>query len=365
MDSLQKKMRDSILKAIEVEESIEKLNNYVFIGNEQSCLYTKDIIYPEKISCYLIWNQKNKQFRTITGELVDISFVKDKIRNNYCVICHMFSRYITSILSDVYKQKDDYGNSNFIDVTHKNWRSVNMLSAQILKQNIENIEYVYQHLEDDDSRKVLYNSINFRITRNPSVLKTSRYKQYFHPNMFPFTDSIIIEGGAFNGNSSLDFLKKAEKKSTIYAYEPDFNNYMQSLKNIHTSNAIGNILLINNGLSDRKKVLKFSSNAQSSFVNNDGEDYIFCSSIDELTSGVNLKPTHIKLDIEGEEANALFGAIRTIKTYKPKLLISAYHKPEDIWRLLQIIQSFRNDYKFFLGFHSDAFTIYEIVLYAY
>lgn len=364
MDSLQKKLHETILKSIEIEELIGNLNNYVFIGNEQSLLYTENIIYPEKISSYFIWNQKNKQFKTITGEIVEVSYVKDKIRNNYCVINHMFSRYIVSMLLDVYEQKDDYGNSNFIDITHNNWRSVNMLSAQIHKKNIDNIEYTYRCLDDDASKIVLYNSISFRLTRNPSLLKTSHYKQYFHPNMFPFTNSIIIEGGAFNGNSTLDFLKKAENKSTIYAYEPDFSNYIQALKNIHTNNAIGDIFLINNGLSDRKKILKFSSNAQSSFANSDGEEYIFCSSIDDLVGGINIKPTHIKLDIEGEEANTLFGAIRTIKTYKPKLLISAYHKPEDIWNLLQTIQSFRKDYKFFLGFHSDAFTIYEIVLYA-
>ena len=36
----------------------------------------------------------------------------------------------------------------------------------------------------------------------------------------------------------------------------------------------------------------------------------------------------IKLDVEGSEENALHGAVRSIAKYKPRLAISAYHKPE-------------------------------------
>lgn len=54
----------------------------------------------------------------------------------------------------------------------------------------------------------------------------------------------------------------------------------------------------------------------------------------------------IKLDIEGAELEALQGAALTIARWKPRMAISAYHKPEDFWTLQQYIKSLRPDYVF-------------------
>ena len=55
---------------------------------------------------------------------------------------------------------------------------------------------------------------------------------------------------------------------------------------------------------------------------------------------------HIKLDIEGAELDCLKGAAKSIVRWKPKMAISAYHKPEDIYSLAQYIKSLRPDYEF-------------------
>ena len=72
--------------------------------------------------------------------------------------------------------------------------------------------------------------------------------------------------------------------------------------------------------------------------------------------------TFVKMDIEGSEANALLGAERLIRTHKPKLAISVYHKKDDIWVIPKIILRFNPDYKFYLRTYS--FTYGESVLYA-
>ena len=55
---------------------------------------------------------------------------------------------------------------------------------------------------------------------------------------------------------------------------------------------------------------------------------------------------YIKLDIEGAELDMLHGAAKTIARWKPKMAISAYHKPEDLWTLALYIKSIRPDYEF-------------------
>jgi len=42
----------------------------------------------------------------------------------------------------------------------------------------------------------------------------------------------------------------------------------------------------------------------------------------------------------------LHGAAKTIVRYKPKMAISAYHRPEDLWTLVNYIKSIRSDYEF-------------------
>ena len=55
---------------------------------------------------------------------------------------------------------------------------------------------------------------------------------------------------------------------------------------------------------------------------------------------------YIKLDIEGAELDMLHGAAQTITRCKPKMAVSAYHKPEDLWTLATYIKSLRPDYEF-------------------
>ena len=42
----------------------------------------------------------------------------------------------------------------------------------------------------------------------------------------------------------------------------------------------------------------------------------------------------------------LKGAAKSIKKWKPKLTICAYHKPEDLYTLAQYVKSLRDDYEF-------------------
>ena len=98
----------------------------------------------------------------------------------------------------------------------------------------------------------------------------------------------------------------------------------------------------------------------------------FSSSIDEnmpLVKVIKLddiaydeRITFIKMDIEGAELNALKGSEQIIKHFRPKLAISVYHKPEDLWEIPAYILSLRSDYK--LYFRHYSFTNRETVLYA-
>ena len=69
----------------------------------------------------------------------------------------------------------------------------------------------------------------------------------------------------------------------------------------------------------------------------------------------------MKADIEGMELNFLKGSKKIIQTYKPKMAIAAYHKPEDIFELTDYILSLVPEYKVSIRHHS--YSLSETVLY--
>lgn len=73
-------------------------------------------------------------------------------------------------------------------------------------------------------------------------------------------------------------------------------------------------------------------------------------------------PTYIKMDIEGAETEAIIGAERTIRNYKPKLAICLYHKAEDIFMIPLLIHKINSSYRMYIRHYSDCKT--DTLLYA-
>jgi hypothetical protein len=85
--------------------------------------------------------------------------------------------------------------------------------------------------------------------------------------------------------------------------------------------------------------------------------------IDDLVKERNIpRVDFIKMDVEGAELRALRGAEGTIRKHRPKLAISVYHQPEDIYSIPRFLSELGVGYSFYL----DHFTTHgeETVLFA-
>ncbi len=87
---------------------------------------------------------------------------------------------------------------------------------------------------------------------------------------------------------------------------------------------------------------------------------IQCLAIDEAFA--NVPVDYVKLDIEGAEAAALEGMRATIAKYRPRLAISSYHRPGDIWDIPLLLRSLLPDAEIHMRQHYP--NTYEIVTYA-
>ena len=57
---------------------------------------------------------------------------------------------------------------------------------------------------------------------------------------------------------------------------------------------------------------------------------------------------YIKYDVEGSEAAALRGSAEVIHRFSPALLVSLYHRSEDLYALPLLIRELNPHYRFYL-----------------
>lgn len=157
-----------------------------------------------------------------------------------------------------------------------------------------------------------------------------------------------ITAGAYFGDSAL--VLHDITKSKVYGFEPNKHNY-SLLENIITKNAKQDIIIpIHKGLSEISGIGYINDaniSAGSKLSDNTDGSKIELISIDDFIEKNNIKDLGlIHLDVEGLETKVIQGAKKIIAEYKPILLISIYHNPQDFFDLKPLIESWNLDYNF-------------------
>ena len=156
----------------------------------------------------------------------------------------------------------------------------------------------------------------------------------------PGVNDIAIDGGSLNGATAVDF---ASLGADVYSFEMDEDNFKVCLETAKKHN----FTMENYGLWSKKESLSYSKAGGASRVTAGAGNNAKFIDLDTYLSEKNLpRLDYLKLDIEGAELDALSGAAKSIRKWKPKMAISVYHKLDDIWRIPEYILSLRSDYQF-------------------
>ena len=161
----------------------------------------------------------------------------------------------------------------------------------------------------------------------------------------------IIDAGAFTGDTSLPLSKITNRN--VYAFEPFEGSFKLLEKNIQ-DNDIKNIVPIKKSLGNinGERTLFLSGNnvqgitSDSNIREYDSELKVEETTIDRFVEENNLNVGFITVDVEGAEMDLLKGAINTIKTQKPILNISIYHKISDYFEIIPWIDNLNLGYEF-------------------
>lgn len=174
-------------------------------------------------------------------------------------------------------------------------------------------------------------------------------------------NGIFLDVGCYDGEDSIRFLQSdLFVGNDIYAFEPDINSYHKCKKRLLNHN---NVLVYNYALSNCEQKSYFLQNqGLGSRMVNQGDNMVDVRTIDNIVGGRTIG--YIKLDVEGYEKRVLLGARKHIVQDKPNMMISIYHKPEDIIEIPMLLREMNPNYKFALG-HYNVGGGSETILYAY
>lgn len=235
------------------------------------------------------------------------------------------------------------------------------LSPDWLKQ----IDWLTNRVADDASLNVLQNIGNY-LHQHGGHFPMSDYPQYIHPKSELNQLGVIIDGGAFDGDSTIELADKLDSNAKIVAFEPDLENLNHLMKNIERREDSCRFELVEKGLWSEETVLSFNSSSlvqgAACALTEEGDIKVKVIDIDSFSASKSYSVAMIKMDIEGAEFQALQGARHTIKQHKPALAICLYHFFDDLWRLPRFINSLDVEYSFYIGHHLDNW--FETVLYA-
>lgn len=216
-------------------------------------------------------------------------------------------------------------------------------------RNHDAINHAYRLFADEESRRTFSSKIEYFLTFEKWRLDDIRSRKpiYFDPEIIILSDQeVVLDGGAFTGDTLTQFLEASKGKFQEYhAFEPDSGIF--PLLQQKAVNDPQRIFAVRYGLADQTGALRFinTSGGDARFVDDgrQGGESLPVTSVDEYIIG-RQPPTFLKLDIEGFEESALRGAANLITKHQPILAISAYHYPEDLWKIPNLINELNPDY---------------------
>lgn len=221
-----------------------------------------------------------------------------------------------------------------------------------LEKNITKYEEAYRLLADELSRNTYYSTLKYRLTLDNTILEPIfKSNQYFGHNFNVKPCRNYVDCGAFDGDTVKKFiLTVGGCYDNIYCFEPDLDNYSKLIEYIEKKH-LKNVHTFRIGVWNKKDILKFKSiGPAAGLISPDGDLSIEVNSLDNILE--SKKIDCIKMDIEGAELEALYGAINTIKNNRPLLLISAYHNLQDFYEIPIFINSLNLEYEFYFRHHS-------------
>lgn len=219
----------------------------------------------------------------------------------------------------------------------------------IFMNNLTQLQSVYESLIDEQSRRTFRGYWLSSISNQLGEVVYANTSHYLTEGFIPQPGAVVIDGGTFDGKTA-DFFSDMNCK--VYGFEMDKKNFEVAKKLADEKG----FTVENFGLGSFRHKITYTSNGSMSQFDSNGQETADIITLDSYVREKKIQRVDfIKLDVEGAEMEVLNGAISTIVRFKPILALSAYHKWDDFWTLMNFVKSIRPDYEFAMRQYTTTF----------
>ena len=248
-------------------------------------------------------------------------------------------------LPDVLSKIDEIGKEAELLVPDVPVFGSTLFDMDFCKKHLGEIMECYELFSDERSKEVYKATINAKLTGKTEFLNAS-----VDTKSSVYNDILDCESyrsyadlGAYNGDTIRELSEYAKHLENVYALEPDKRTF-KKLYNYASAEERFKVHCHNTAAWNKNEILFFdgsgnrNSNISSSTETLSGKKplEISAQSLDSILSGDVVD--YIKYDVEGSEKEALEGSYETIKKFHPDLLVSLYHRSEDVFTLPKMIK---------------------------
>ena len=229
----------------------------------------------------------------------------------------------------------------------------------------EELGMVRDMLEDDISRDTFDRVISYKLTGNYTLLRPCERDSDEIGRLLDLPERArYIDLGAYNGDTALLYSKIFPQISSIIAVEPDKRNFRklsETARSFFPSDVTDpssirrekvSISCIRALVSDHEGTTFAPRNkgkgVHETESSENGEELTAVSLVTLLQ---DQKADLIKLDVEGNEMKALDGGRDILLRDKPDLIVSCYHRSEDLFTLPLFLKSLVPEYRVFMRHH--------------
>ena len=235
------------------------------------------------------------------------------------------------------------------------------------QENEEKIRQVCDLLADDLSRRIYTSVLQYKLTGDILYLRDAYSSE--EEEFSCFDNRAIrtaIDGGAYNGDTAGQMIRRFPSLRKILAVEPDAKTFKKLSKFAADRNDAVEILPIHAALWSEQGDGAFSAsgnrNSSLASASYEHKDVVVpLLTVDSLAA--DEKIDYIKYDVEGVEREALLGSRGVITRDHPVLAVSLYHRSEDLFDLPLLIRQIDKNYRFYLR-RTSCLPAWEITLLA-
>ena len=275
---------------------------------------------------------------------------------SYSEACEIYGRDFIIVVSFGTKLPDVMERIFSLENTHSVFApDVPVCDGEIFNEEFFNLhcDELYQArstFADQKSQLIFDDIVRFKLTGRLEYLRSTACDEAEADSFLQFAYyKSYVDLGAYNGDTIKKYSALCPNLKEIYAFEPDKRNfkklsqYCEQLVDYKTTS-------VNCAAYSHNTTLEFSAsgNRNSSAASKGSFQHRIIEIEAKSPDSVCESADFIKYDVEGMEYEALLGSKELVSRNSPDLLVSMYHKSEDLFKLPLLVKALNPNYKLYL-----------------